>query len=97
MTIEEAYRHIKASYIHHSRERNAVFLPQAEEIALKLMESIINGDYISKYESVDETYLTDWYISSVSEDDIPVWTEEHISELYNDFYIIPKDTNPIKG
>ena len=35
--------------------------------------------------------LTDWYISSVS-DDSPVWTVEHIEELFNDFYVIPKDT-----
>ncbi|MFR7722167.1 MAG: hypothetical protein ACLU2K_01675 [Clostridia bacterium] len=35
--------------------------------------------------------LTDWYISSVS-DDSPVWTDEHIEELFNDFYVIPKDT-----
>lgn len=35
--------------------------------------------------------LTDWYINSVSSDDTPVWTEEHIEELLNDFYVIPKD------
>lgn len=35
--------------------------------------------------------LTDWYISSVT-DDPPVWTVEHIEELFNDFYVIPKDT-----
>lgn len=35
--------------------------------------------------------LTDWYISSVT-DDPPVWTDEHIEELFNDFYVIPKDT-----
>lgn len=34
--------------------------------------------------------LTDWYINSVSSDDTPVWTEEHIEELLNDFYVIPK-------
>lgn len=35
--------------------------------------------------------LSDWYISSVNQDDSPVWTEEHIEELFNDFYLIPKE------
>lgn len=35
------------------------------------------------YDSImSEGTLTDWYISSVSEDDTPVWTDEHIEELY---------------
>lgn len=38
---------------------------------------------------VSESLLTDWYISSV-DDKPPVWTEEHINELKNDFYVIPK-------
>lgn len=39
---------------------------------------------------VDEGYLIDWYISSV-DDSEPVWTEAHIEELMNDFYLIPKE------
>ena len=50
------------------------------------------SEYIDKNEAVDEGYLQDWYISSVSEDDEPVWTEAHIEELAKDFIIIPKDT-----
>ena len=42
MTLEEAYRHIKASYIHHSGERNAVFLPQAEKIAMECIQRMID-------------------------------------------------------
>ena len=38
----------------------------------------------------DEAYLFDWYISSVSDEDEPVWTEEHIKELCNDFIVIPR-------
>ena len=38
----------------------------------------------------DESLLQDWYQSSVDESN-PVWTDEHISELMNDFYLIPKD------
>lgn len=40
-------------------------------------------------EAVDYGYLADWYIRSVTNDP-PVWTEEHIDELFNDFYLIPK-------
>ena len=39
---------------------------------------------------VDEGYLLDWYISSVSDEYEPVWTEEHIKELHNDFIVIPR-------
>lgn len=41
--------------------------------------------------TMDFGTLVDWYISSVSPDDTPVWTEEHIEELLNNFYVIPKD------
>ena len=40
--------------------------------------------------AMDRGTLIDWYISSVSAEDYPVWTEEHIDELLNDFYVIPK-------
>lgn len=40
-------------------------------------------------EAVDYGYLADWYIISVT-NDLPVWTEEHIEELFNDFYLVPK-------
>lgn len=39
---------------------------------------------------VDDSYVRDWYISSVSKDDSPVWTDEHVDELCNDFWLIPK-------
>ncbi len=42
-------------------------------------------------ESMDFGALYDWYISSVGYDE-PVWTEKHIEELFNDFYLIPKET-----
>lgn len=40
--------------------------------------------------SVSEGYLSDWYISSVGEDN-PVWTDAHLAELSGDFYLIPKE------
>lgn len=48
------------------------------------------------YDSImSEGTLIDWYISSVSEDDTPVWTDEHIEELCNDYYVIPKEVSPV--
>jgi len=48
-----------------------------------------DGEYISQ-QAVTESDLIDWYINSVDESE-PVWTEEHIYELFNDFYLIPKE------
>ena len=48
-------------------------------------------EYISKQDAVDAGYLSDWYIASVGNES-PVWTDEHIDELLNDFIVIPKDT-----
>lgn len=40
---------------------------------------------------VDEGFLSDWYQSSVNEDDDPSWSDAHISEVTGDFYLIPKE------
>lgn len=42
--------------------------------------------------AMDESTLYDWYVTSVVQKDTPVWTGEHIEELLNDFYVIPKET-----
>lgn len=47
--------------------------------------------------AMDIATLYDWYISSVSQDDEPVWTEKHIDELFRDFYVIPKETPTIEA
>lgn len=44
-----------------------------------------------KENAVDEGFLQDWYQISVLEYDLPFWTDEHISEVYGDFYLIPKE------
>lgn len=52
-----------------------------------------DNDIIKKFiesTAMDSATLFDWYVSSTSEDDTPVWTDEHIEELCNDFYLIPK-------
>lgn len=46
--------------------------------------------YIDKNNAWNEGTLQDWYIASV-DDTPPIWTPEHISELCEDFYVIPKE------
>lgn len=41
--------------------------------------------------TMDKSTLCDWYITSVSPKDEPAWTDRHIEELLNDFYVIPRD------
>ena len=42
-------------------------------------------------EPMDNGTLTDWYINSIDNTVEPIWTDEHIEELLNDFYVIPKE------
>lgn len=49
------------------------------------------AEYINKNAAYDYATLDSWYIASVT-NGTPVWTEEHLEELLNDFYVIPKDT-----
>lgn len=44
-----------------------------------------------KDNAVDEGYLQDWYQNSVIQIDTPIWTDEHIAEVYGDFYLIPRE------
>ena len=53
---------------------------------------MVEKEYIDLETAYDMDTLEDWYINSVSDNDTPVWTEEHLEELLNDFYVIPKDT-----
>jgi hypothetical protein len=39
---------------------------------------------------VDMSYLQNWYQDSVDETKEPIWTDKHLEELFNDFYLIPK-------
>lgn len=59
-----------------------------EEIAAKLEKDM---PALLKELSVDFDYLSDWYRTSlVDETESPVWTDNHIEEVVNDFYLIPK-------
>lgn len=44
MTLEDAYNCIKDSYIHHKSERNAIYLPKAELIALTCIKKVITDN-----------------------------------------------------
>ena len=59
------------------------FYPDIREKAIKEQKTI-SGIPVSR------GVLSDWYIYSVS-DEQPVWTDEHLDELFNDFYLIPKE------
>lgn len=40
--------------------------------------------------SVGMGYLTHWYQNTVDANP-PIWTDEHLKELFKDFYLIPKN------
>lgn len=40
--------------------------------------------------AVSMGYLQNWFQDSVDETEEPVWTDKHLEELFNDFYLIPK-------
>ena len=48
--------------------------------------------YIDEEQAVGIGYLSDWYQQGIDGTVPPVWTDEHLEELTNDFVIIPKDT-----
>ena len=41
-------------------------------------------------DAISMNYLCSWYQCSVDETQEPIWTDKHIEELFNDFYLIPK-------
>lgn len=41
-------------------------------------------------EAVEMSYLQNWYQDSIDETKEPIWTDKHLEELYEDFYLIPK-------
>lgn len=53
-------------------------------------ESLKTGAEWMAAHGVDYGYLYAWDIQNVSYYDKPLWTEEHIKELYDDFILIPK-------
>ena len=78
---------------HFNYDENDDFVYWNREHVLRVLRDLPpaqpDGEYISQ-QAVTESDLIDWYINSVDESE-PVWTEEHIYELFNDFYLIPKE------
>lgn len=62
-----------------------------KEYAIQLFTDLPSAqpDQYIKEKSVDIGHLYDWYQNSVT-DDPPVWTDEHIKEMFCDFYMIPR-------
>lgn len=48
--------------------------------------------YVDIDKAVGLGYLSDWYQSSIDDTFAPIWTDEHLMELLNDFLVIPNDT-----
>lgn len=40
--------------------------------------------------SVSMGYLQNWYQDSIDETEEPIWTDKHLEELFEDFYLVPK-------
>lgn len=53
-------------------------------------EALIVKRFFDDY-AIDTGYLYDWYQQSIDETVPPIWTDEHIEEVSNDFYLIPKE------
>lgn len=71
------------------RSENAI--RKAEERKEKRQQLKMKQINTIKSLCVDEAYLFQWYQGSVDANP-PVWTDEHIKELFKDFYLIPKDS-----
>lgn len=43
-------------------------------------------------DAIDMNYLQSWYQASIDETQEPIWTDKHLEELFDDFYLIPKNS-----
>jgi len=77
-----------------SEERNDKIKEAAKQHSDKLTDvlSFIQGAlWADKHpDAISMNYLCSWYQCSVDETEEPIWTDKHIEELFNDFYLIPK-------
>lgn len=99
MTLKEAIKHLEESLdkndnlcgdCRKEHEELLSFLNELNDYRNKV-NIVEKANKLIVETSVSEGYLQDWYINSVNEEDDPKWTDKHIAELYNDFYLIPKD------
>ena len=77
---------------------DSMFIKDCQNITISLCKKCAK-DLHNELEYFDLGYndtmskdeLINWFIDSVSSNDEPVWTEKHIDELLDNFYVIPKD------
>lgn len=60
-----------------------------EKFADYLLEIVL--PYVLNEIGVSVGYLQDWYQNSIDNTIPPIWTDEHLKELCNDFIVIPKE------
>lgn len=65
--------------------QDIVTYDDAEKAVKMAQQEILNKAYT-------QSDIESWYLSSIDHTQKPVWTEEHIDELMNDFILIPKDS-----
>lgn len=85
----ELYREIEAI---ESTVRRAVFQRESKAAELNVITRIkyLVADFPS-LEPYDMNILQDWYQNSIDSSEPPIWTDEHLEELIQDFYLLPTD------
>lgn len=51
--------------------------------------------YYNARDAYDWATLSCWYQSSIDENEPPVWTDKHLEELLNTFYLVPTSATPV--
>lgn len=62
-------------------------LPICKEL-MNFLDTLEGAD--NHHNAIDFAYLQNWYQDSIDETKQPIWTDKHLEELFNDFYLIPK-------
>ena len=77
-----------------NEERNNEIISAAKKHSDKLNDvlSFIQGAIWADGHpnAVEMSYLQNWFQDSIDETKDPIWTDQHLEELFNDFYLIPK-------
>lgn len=63
--------------------------PNREDVSDAFEQGKTEGNKELLEKAWNETDLAQWYIANVDGHE-PIWTDKHIEELCNDFYLIPK-------
>lgn len=66
---------------HNTYKCNVYYLIEG---AMKWKEQQIKKKFVKR------RVLENWYQDSINEEIEPIWTDKHLDELFNDFYLLPK-------